>query len=74
MTSAVDARLPRQKTVTSAGIGSTKSPVRRLVSVQKGEVMHTYERPTLTPAGSFFRKTGLVGRPPRDSLGGRQAL
>ncbi|WP_410557084.1 keywimysin-related RiPP [Actinomadura fulvescens] len=36
--------------------------------------MHTYERPTLTPAGSFFRKTGLVGRPPRDSLGGRQAL
>ena len=30
--------------------------------------MRTYERPTLTAAGSFAKLTGLGGRGPRDLL------
>lgn len=36
--------------------------------------MHTYERPTLTPAGSFFALTGLGTTGPKDLLGGKQLL
>jgi Family of unknown function (DUF5972) len=36
--------------------------------------MRTYERPTLTPAGSFRRLTGLNGWGPRDSLYKHQML
>ncbi len=36
--------------------------------------MRTYERPTLSAAGSFKKVTGIVGQSPRDLLGGRQGL
>jgi hypothetical protein len=36
--------------------------------------MRTYERPTLTKAGSFKKLTGLGGSGPRDTLGRHQSL
>ena len=36
--------------------------------------MRTYERPTLTRAGSFKQITGLGGSGPRDVLGRHQSL
>jgi hypothetical protein len=36
--------------------------------------MRTYERPTLTKAGSFKKLTGLGGSGPRDVLGRHQTL
>jgi hypothetical protein len=36
--------------------------------------MRTYERPTLTAAGSFAALTGLGPRGPRDLLIGKQLL
>jgi hypothetical protein len=39
-----------------------------------GEGMRTYERPTLTKAGSFKKVTGLGGSGPRDVLGRHQLL
>jgi hypothetical protein len=36
--------------------------------------MKTYERPTLTMAGSFKKVTGLGGTGPRDTLGRHQSL
>jgi hypothetical protein len=36
--------------------------------------MRTYERPTLTPAGSFFKLTGLLGRGPKDAVIGKNLL
>jgi Family of unknown function (DUF5972) len=36
--------------------------------------MRTYERPTLTKAGSFTKVTGLGGSGPRDTLGRHQSL
>jgi hypothetical protein len=36
--------------------------------------MHTYERPALTAAGSFFGLTGIGNRGPKDLLGGKQLL
>ena len=36
--------------------------------------MRTYERPTLTPAGSFKKLTGLNGWGPRDYLFKHQRL
>jgi hypothetical protein len=36
--------------------------------------MRTYERPTLTPAGSFLQLTGVAGRGPKDVLGGKNLL
>jgi hypothetical protein len=36
--------------------------------------MRTYERPTLTPAGSFKKATGLGGWGPRDVLCKHQRL
>ena len=37
-------------------------------------MMLTYERPTLTAAGSFKKVTGLGGSGPRDTLGRHQSL
>jgi hypothetical protein len=37
-------------------------------------MMLTYERPTLTAAGSFKKVTGLGGHGPRDFLVKKQAL
>ena len=34
----------------------------------------TYERPTLTPAGSFMNMTGLNGQGPKDTLAKHQLL
>ncbi|MGG7575738.1 keywimysin-related RiPP [Streptomyces sirii] len=34
----------------------------------------TYERPTLTKAGSFRKVTGLKSHGPKDILGGKQLL
>jgi len=39
-----------------------------------GVSMRTYERPTLTKAGSFKRVTGLGGSGPRDALVNKQLL
>jgi hypothetical protein len=36
--------------------------------------MGTYERPTLTMAGSFKKVTGLGGRGPRDPIAKHQQL
>ncbi len=36
--------------------------------------MRTYERPTLTPAGSFKKLTGLGGSGPRDMVFRHQLL
>jgi hypothetical protein len=36
--------------------------------------MRTYERPTLTRAGSFAKLTGLGGSGPKDVLGRHQSL
>ncbi len=36
--------------------------------------MLTYERPTLTKAGSFIKLTGLGGQGPKDTLVKHQAL
>jgi hypothetical protein len=39
-----------------------------------GASMRTYERPTLTKAGSFKKITGLGGRGPRDPIAKHQQL
>ena len=39
-----------------------------------GVGMRTYERPTLTKAGSFKKVTGLAGSGPRDTLTNKQLL
>jgi hypothetical protein len=36
--------------------------------------MRTYERPTLTPAGSFKKLTGIGGSGPRDMFFRHQSL
>jgi hypothetical protein len=36
--------------------------------------MQPYERPTLTPAGSFKRMTGIGGTGPKDALTKKQSL
>jgi Family of unknown function (DUF5972) len=36
--------------------------------------MRTYERPTLTKAGSFKKVTGIGGSGPRDAIGRHQLL
>jgi Family of unknown function (DUF5972) len=42
--------------------------------VNGGASMRTYERPTLTKAGTFKRVTGLGGSGPRDVLLNKQLL
>ena len=39
-----------------------------------GETMRTYERPTLTAAGSFKKVTGMGGHGPKDFLVKKQML
>jgi hypothetical protein len=39
-----------------------------------GASMNTYERPTLTPAGSFKKVTGTGGHGPKDFLVKKQML
>lgn len=39
-----------------------------------GASMGTYERPTLTPAGSFKKVTGMGGHGPKDFLVKKQML
>ena len=36
--------------------------------------MRTYERPTLTPAGSFKKLTGIGGTGPKDAVTKKQTL
>jgi len=36
--------------------------------------MRTYERPTLTPAGSFKMLTGIGGTGPKDAVTKKQSL
>jgi Family of unknown function (DUF5972) len=44
-------------------------------SIAEGGVsMRTYERPTLTKAGSFKKLTGVGGSGPRDLLGRHQSF
>jgi hypothetical protein len=42
--------------------------------LEGGETMRTYERPTLTPAGSFKKVTGMGGHGPKDFLVKKQLL
>lgn len=58
---AVDASTERQN---EASEGSTGG----------GEAMRTYERPTLTAAGSFKKVTGTGGHGPKDFLTKKQLL
>jgi len=44
------------------------------VPSEGGVFMRTYERPTLTKAGSFTKVTGLGGRGPRDPIAKHQQL
>jgi hypothetical protein len=41
---------------------------------RRAEDRKTYERPTLTPAGSFTNMTGLGGHGPKDLLVKKQSL
>jgi len=47
---------------------------RGLVTPKEGTAMRTYERPTLTKAGSFKKVTGLGGSGPRDFAFRHQSL
>jgi hypothetical protein len=42
--------------------------------IEGGVAMRTYERPTLTLAGSFKKMTGIGGFGPRDALTKQQLL
>jgi hypothetical protein len=44
----------------------TPSPLKRMEVIEGGVAMLTYERPTLTKAGSFKKVTGIGGSGPRD--------
>ena len=44
------------------------------VLLEGGVAMRTYERPTLTKAGSFKKVTGIGGSGPRDAIGRHQLL
>ena len=46
----------------------------RLAEDRQTDERDTYERPTLTPAGSFTNMTGLNGSGPRDTLDKHQLL
>jgi hypothetical protein len=46
----------------------------RLAEDRQTDERETYERPTLTPAGSFTNMTGLNGSGPRDTLDKHQLL
>jgi hypothetical protein len=46
----------------------------RLAEEQETDERETYERPTLTLAGSFTTMTGLNGTGPRDTLDKHQLL
>jgi hypothetical protein len=52
----------------------TPSPLKGIEVIEGGVAMRTYERPTLTLAGSFKKVTGLGGSGPRDTLGRHQSL
>lgn len=44
------------------------------IEEQETDERETYERPTLTPAGSFAKVTGLNGSGPKDTLAKHQLL
>jgi hypothetical protein len=46
----------------------------RLAEDRQTDERETYERPMLTPAGSFTNMTGLNGTGPRDTLDKHQLL
>jgi Family of unknown function (DUF5972) len=46
----------------------------RLAEDRQTDERETYERPTLTPAGSFTNMTGLSGHGPKDTLTKHQLL
>ncbi len=46
----------------------------RLAEDRQTDERETYERPTLTPAGSFMNMTGLNGYGPKDVLTKHQLL
>jgi hypothetical protein len=46
----------------------------RQADEQNTDDRETYERPTLTPAGSFTSMTGLNGQGPKDTLTKHQLL
>jgi hypothetical protein len=52
----------------------TVRPSQIATVIERGVAMRTYERPTLTLAGSFKRLTGESGWGPRDVLTKHQRL
>jgi Family of unknown function (DUF5972) len=57
------------------GAGTTTRREKEAERCWKGVYrMRTYERPTLTKAGSFKKVTGLGGRGPRDPIAKHQQL
>ena len=50
------------------------TPTKTATGTGRGAAMRTYERPTLTPAGSFKKLTGESGWGPRDVLCKHQRL
>ena len=47
---------------------------KRSTEEQVTDERESYERPTLTPAGSFTNMTGLNGQGPKDTLAKHQLL
>jgi hypothetical protein len=54
--------------------GVTMRDDERLAEDRQTDERETYERPTLTPAGSFTYMTGLSGSGPKDTLDKHQLL
>jgi hypothetical protein len=54
--------------------GMTMRDDERLAEDRQTDERESYERPTLTPAGSFTNMTGLNGTGPRDTLDKHQLL
>lgn len=51
-----------------------QAPVIPVIPQGKRSATMTYERPTLTKAGSFRKVTGVKNTGPKDVLGGKQLL
>ena len=54
--------------------GMTMRDDERLAEDRQTDERESYERPTLTPAGSFTNMTGLSGQGPKDTLLKHQLL
>jgi hypothetical protein len=68
-------RLPGSASGTRNPLTSTEKQNEAIrVLTEGGEAMRTYERPTLTAAGSFKKVTGVGGHGPKDFLVKKQSF